>query len=185
MSLPQSPSANIQSLTAGEAVTVAATVRATEAQTEAMQPVVSQWQPQLTPRFSAYDATSTDGLICSGYYGAIFDGRHVYACPIRSHRERESVHGHVLRCDTHGDFHDPSAWEAYDAGGTDGLNTVCYYGAAFDGRHVIFAPRDDSNGYHSRILRYDTQGLFKDADAWAPVHAVLPQAAQGAAYEGQ
>ena len=150
-----------------------------------MQPVVSQWQPQLTPRFSAYDATSTDGLICSGYYGAVFDGRHVYACPIRSHRERTSVHGHVLRCDTHGDFHDPSTWEAYDAGGTDGLNTVCYYGAAFDGRHVIFAPRDDSQGYHSRVLRYDTQGPFKDADAWSAFDADLPHSAQGAAYDGQ
>jgi len=185
MSSPQSPSTDIRPLLAGEAVTVAATVHATEAQTESLQPIVSQWQPQLTPRFSAYDATNTDGLICSGYYGAVFDGRHVYACPIRSHRERASVHGHVLRCDTQGDFHDPSTWEAYDAGGTDKLNTVCYYGAAFDGRHVIFAPRDDSNGYHSRILRYDTQGPFKEADAWSAFDADLPHSAQGTAYDGQ
>ncbi|MBJ67493.1 MAG: hypothetical protein CME28_05720 [Gemmatimonadetes bacterium] len=185
MSSPQSPSTDIRPLLAGEAVTVAATVHATEAQTESLQPIVSQWQPQLAPRFSAYDATNTDGLICSGYYGAVFDGRHVYACPIRSHRERASVHGHVLRCDTQGDFHDPSTWEAYDAGGTDKLNTVCYYGAAFDGRHVIFAPRDDSNGYHSRILRYDTQGPFKEADAWSAFDADLPHSAQGTAYDGQ
>ena len=108
MSLPQSPSANIQSLAAGEAVTVAATVRATEAQTEAMQPVVSQWQPQLTPRFSAYDATSTDGLICSGYYGAIFDGRHVYACPIRSPESAKASTATSYDV-IHTGFHDPSA----------------------------------------------------------------------------
>ena len=176
---------DIQQLKAGGAITVAVTVHATKARCEAMQPVVSQWQPLSTPHFAAYDATTTDGLICAGYYGAVFDGRQIYGCPIRSHRERDSVHGHILRCDTHGDFHDPSTWEAFDAGGTDGLNTVCYYGAAFDGRHVIFVPRDDSHGYHSRVLRYDTQGPFKDADAWSAFDADLPHSAQGATYDGR
>lgn len=155
------------------------------ASAEAMQPILSQWQPLSTPRFAAFDATTTQGLTTAGYYGAVFDGRHVYGCPIRSHADRGSVHGHVLRCDTHGDFHDPATWEAYDAGGTDGLNTVCYYGAAFDGRHVIFAPRDDSHGYHSRVLRYDTHGGFREADAWSAFDADLPHSAQGAAFDGQ
>ena len=172
-------------IVAGAALTVEARVETEAPRIEAMQSLVSQWQPLDTPRFNAYDATTTDGLTCSGYYGAVFDGRHVYGCPIRSHTERGSVHGHVLRCDTHGDFLDPSSWEAYDAGGTDGLNTVCYYGAAFDGRHVIFAPRDDSLGYHSRVLRYDTTGPFKDADAWSAFDADLPHSAQGAAFDGQ
>ena len=90
-------SVDIQQLKMGGAITVAATVCATEARCEAMQPVVSQWQPLSTPHFAAYDATMTDGLICAGYYGAVFDGRHIYGCPIRSRRERNSVHGHVLR----------------------------------------------------------------------------------------
>ena len=117
-------------------LTVEAWARCDASRPEALQPLVSQWKPLDSPSFAAYDATSTDGLICAGYYGAVFDGRYVYCCPIRSHRSRDSVHGHVLRCDTHGDFRDPASWEAYDAGGTSGLNTVCYYGAAFDGRYV-------------------------------------------------
>jgi len=169
----------------GQGLTVEAWATTTHERAEALQPLVSQWRPLDTPRWSAHDATSTDGLICAGYYGAVFDGRHVYGCPIRSHRARDSVHGHVLRCDTHGDFHDAATWEAYDAGGTDGLNTVCYYGAAFDGRHVIFAPRDDSLGYHSRVLRYDTHGPFKEPDAWSAHDADLPHSAQGAAFDGR
>jgi hypothetical protein len=166
-------------------LTVEAWATTSHDRAEALQPLVSQWRPLQTPTWSAYDATTTDGLTCSGYYGAVFDGRHVYGCPIRSHRARESVHGHVLRCDTHGDFYDPATWEANDAAGTDGLHTVCYYGAAFDGRHVIFAPRDDSTVYHSRVLRYDTQGPFKERDAWSAYDADLPHSAQGAAFDGQ
>jgi hypothetical protein len=169
----------------GENLTVEAWVTTGQDGVEAMQPLVSQWRLLDTPTWNAYDATTTDGLVCAGYYGAVFDGRHVYGCPIRSHKNRDSVHGHVLRCDTHGDFDDPATWEAFDAGGTDGQNTVCYYGAAFDGRHVIFAPRDDALGYHSRVLRYDTRGSFKDRDAWSAYDADLPHSAQGAAFDGR
>lgn len=35
------------------------------------------------------------------------------------------------------------------------------------------------------MLRYDTQGRFKDADAWSAFDADLPHSAQGAAYDGQ
>lgn len=182
--MPQT-TADLTPVAAGSPITVEAWVTTDTARVEAMQPVVSQWRPLSTPRFAAYDATATDGLTCAGYYGAVFDGRHVYGCPIRSHRDRASVHGHVLRCDTHGDFYDPETWSAFDAGGTDGLNTVCYYGAAFDGQHVIFAPRDDSHGYHSRVLRYDSSGEFSDRDAWSAYDADLPHSAQGAAFDGR
>ena len=60
-------SASIQQIRAGGAITVAATVHATAARCEAMQPVVSQWQPLATPHFAAYDATTTEGLTCAGY----------------------------------------------------------------------------------------------------------------------
>ena len=88
------PTVDLTPIKAGSALTVEARITAHEAGVEAMQPIVSQWQPLATPRFNAYDATLTDGLTCSGYYGAVFDGRHVYGCPIRSHRERDTVHGH-------------------------------------------------------------------------------------------
>ena len=128
-----------------------------------MQPLVSQWQPRAAfAAFAAYDAGHTDGLATQGYFGAVFDGRYAYFCPIRDQQERTSVHGRVLRLDTQADFKDPDAWAAYDASYTDGLHTAGFYGGAFDGRYVYFNPRDDGTIHHSRLLRYDTQADFKD-----------------------
>jgi hypothetical protein len=42
-----------------------------------------------------------------------------------------------------------------------------YCGAAFDGRYVYFAPRNNGTSYHGEVLRYDTTGAFADAAAWA------------------
>ena len=144
-----------------EELTVEAWVQGTGSGAEALQPLVSKWAVQESfDAFSAYDAGQTDGLACVGFYGAVFDGRYVYWCPIRSHRERNTVHANVLRCDTQGDFHDPQSWEAYDARGTDGLKTVGYNAGAFDGRYFYGASLYDGEGdaYHGRVLRYDTAG---------------------------
>ena len=169
----------------GEEITVEAWAYSDTRRPEVMQPLVSQWRPSRDfGPFAAYDASCTDGLDCTGYYGAVFDGRYIYCCPIRSHKRRDTVHAHVLRCDTHGDFRDPASWEAFDAAGTEGLNTVCYYGAAFDGRYVIFTPRDDASGYHSRVLRYDTHGNFKSASSWQAHEVDLPHSHQGVASDG-
>ena len=169
-----------------EGLTVEAWVRGTGPGAEALQPLVSKWDLlESFDTFSAYDAGATDGLACAGYYGSVFDGRYVYWCPIRSHRDRNSVHANVLRYDTQGDFYDPQSWEAHDARNTDGLNTVCYYGAAFDGRYVIFTPRDDSKGYHSRVLRYDTHKDFKSVASWEAFDADLPHSHQGVASDGR
>ena len=146
-----------------KALTVAAWVESPATRAEAMQPLVSQWQPRAAlDAFSAYDAGHTDGLVTQGYFGAVFDGRYTYFCPIRDQNERTSVHGRVLRLDTQADFKDPHAWEAHDASYTDGLHTSGFYGGAFDGRYVYFNPRDDGTVHHSRLLRYDTQADFKD-----------------------
>ena len=59
-------------------LTVEAWARCDASHPEALQPLVSQWQLLASPTFTAYDATGTDGLICAGYYGAVFDGRDVY-----------------------------------------------------------------------------------------------------------
>ena len=120
-----------------------------------------------------------------GYFGAVFDGRYVYFCPIRDQNERTSVHGRVLRLDTHADFKDPAAWAAYDASYTDGLHTSGFYGGAFDGRYVYFNPRDDGTVHHSRLLRYDTHADFKDPAAWEAHDAQLPHSGQGLAFDGQ
>ena len=170
----------------GREITVEAVVDADEYRAEAMQPLVSKWRSLETfDTFDAYDAGHTDGLATVGHYGAVFDGRYVYFCPIRETADRKSVHGRVLRYDTHGDFGDSESYDAYDAEGTDGLRTVCYYGAAFDGRCVYFIPRDDGDGYHSRMLRHDTRGEFKSPASWAAYDFDLNHSHQSAAFDGR
>ena len=169
-----------------KALTVAAWVESPTARAEAMQALVSQWQPRAAfDAFSAYDAGHTDGLVTQGYFGAVFDGRYLYFCPIRDQQERTSVHGRVLRLDTQADFKDPAAWAAYDASHTDGLHTAGFYGGAFDGRYAYFNPRDDGTAHHSRLLRYDTQADFKDPAAWAAHDAQFPHSGQGLAFDGR
>ena len=94
-------------------------------------------------------------------------------------------HGKVLRYDTHGDFHDPASWAAYDASATDGLRCMGYYGAAFDGRFVIFPPRRDPEGFHARALRYDTHGDFHDPASWSAHDAEVENSSQSAAFDGR
>ena len=168
-------------------ITVEAWVHTGDFRPEAMQPIVSCWTPKPElDAFSAHDAGLTDGLDTVGFYGAAFDGRHVYFCPIRTTlSDRMSVHGHVLRYDTHKDFHLPDSYEAYDAGKTDGIRTVCYYGATFDGRFMYFTPRDEGDGYHSRVLRYDTHGPYRHPDSWSACDAGLEHSHQAAGFDGR
>ena len=115
--------------------------------------------------WSAFDAADTSGLTCSGYDGAIFDGRYVYYLPFweggDTHR---GFHGNVLRYDTQGEFADGSSWQAAAAGKTSGLDTVGFNGGAFDGRFIYMSPwrlgtTEDGNPItHANILRYDTVG---------------------------
>jgi len=147
-------------------ITVEARVHTEVSRPEAMQALVSKWSPKRDPDASAaFDAGETDGLDAKGYFGAVFDGRHVYFCP--EIHEDGSTHAVVLRYDTHADFKDPSSYEAYDARNAAGLDTRGYYGGIFDGQHVYFVPRQiDGAAGHSRLLRYDPTQPFKAPGAW-------------------
>ncbi len=59
------------------------------------------------------------------------------------------------------------AFESYDAGETDGLDTKGYFGAVSDGRYVYFAPQcNASQERHGQVLRYDSRGGFNDPESW-------------------
>ena len=183
---PEQGAALELSLPATDTLTVAAHVHIPVARAEALQPLVSQWRPQTDfSAFAAYDAGHTDGLSTKGYFGAVCDGRYVYFCPVRDHQDRYSVHGRVLRYDTQAPFHSTAAWAAYDAGHTDGLRTVGFYGGAFDGRYVYFNPRDDGHGHHTRLLRYDAHGDFGDPASWSAHDIEFPHSGQGLAFDGR
>ena len=59
------------------------------------------------------------------------------------------------------------AFESFDAGGVDGLNTRGFFGAVFDGRYVYFSPQYNGEERHGNALRYDTHGGFDDPGSWA------------------
>ncbi len=166
------------------ALAVEAWVRGDDERGEVLQALASAWAPPDTySGFAGYDAAHTDGLDCRAYFGAVFDGRYMYFAP--QHYEGHQAHGIVLRYDTQGPFGDAGSYAAYDAGHTDGLNTEGFYGAVFDGRYVYFVPRQDEDGYHSRVLRYDAQGDFKDEASWAAYDVGEAHSHQGVAFDGR
>ncbi|MAE68138.1 MAG: hypothetical protein CMJ18_28140 [Phycisphaeraceae bacterium] len=115
--------------------------------------------------WSAFDAVKTGGLYCSGYDGAVFDGRFVYYLPFWEGEDpSRGFHGKVLRYDATRDFTDGESWQAVDAGRTSGLESIGFNGGAFDGRFIYMAPwrtgatADGSAIAHGNVLRYDTVG---------------------------
>jgi hypothetical protein len=66
------------------------------------------------------------------------------------------------------------AFAAYEAGNTDGLESIGYYGAIFDGRYVYFSPQRHYQDYttvHAVVLRYDTHRDFRDPGSYAAYDA--------------
>ncbi|MEW5849266.1 MAG: LamG-like jellyroll fold domain-containing protein [Myxococcota bacterium] len=104
-----------------------------------------------------------------GFVGGVFDGRHVYFAPLFNNTG--GLQGRVVRLDTQGDFFSASAWELRDCASTDGLSTIGFEGAVFDGRYVYFVPFWDGAAIHGRVLRYDTHGSFQSATSWAAYNA--------------
>ncbi|MEM2922457.1 MAG: DUF2341 domain-containing protein [Candidatus Bathyarchaeia archaeon] len=176
--VPHSNSLNITT-----SITVEAWVESESLKTDCIQSIVSKWSSLTTlSTFEAYDAGNTSGLNTKGFFGAVFDGRYIYFIPQHDGLGR---HGKVLRYDTQGPFTDSESWSVYDAGNVSGLNTKGYYGGVFDGRYIYFTPRTDGLVHHSRVLRYDTHGEFRDEKSWCAYDVGIPVSHQGAAFDGR
>ena len=168
---------------AADVITVEAWVDARDGRAEKWQSLVARWQVnEEWGAFDGYDATTTDGMETTGFFGCVFDGRYIYFSP---QYDSQTRHGRALRYDTHGDFKDPGNWAAYDAEGTGGLVCKGYYGAVYDGRYVLFVPRRDPEGFHCRALRYDTHGDFRDAGSWEAFDVGADNSSQSAAFDGR
>lgn len=120
-------------------------------------------------KLEIYNADPEDEWICIGFSDVHFDGQYVYYCPY----DKGEENGIVLRYNTSKPFHDSSAWNYYDAGNVDGLNTKNYFGMVFDGRFIYFVPADcrDEIGSHGRVLRFDTKGPINQPSSWAAYDA--------------
>ena len=85
------------------------------------------------------------------------------------------------------------AFAAYEAGRTDGLESIGYYGGVFDGRYIYFSPQRHHQNYttvHAVILRYDTHGDFRDPASFAAYDAgatagLTTKGYYGAAFDGR
>jgi hypothetical protein len=152
-------------------------------QVEGMQVLAAQWALRPTmDAFSGYDAGHTDGLNSKGYFGAVFDGRHIYFAPQFNGEQR---HGTMLRYDSQAPFASASSWHAYNAGATGGLATKGYYGAVHAPPYIYYVPRTDGRNFHTRLLRFDTRLRFNDPSSWQ-VHDIGPAISyQGAAFDGR
>ncbi|NPV63658.1 MAG: hypothetical protein HPY61_13725 [Methanotrichaceae archaeon] len=125
-------------------------------------------------RLSAFDVLELEQdehpmLFCCGYSDLLFDGQYIYYCPW----DQAEDHGIALRYNVAKPFKDISAWNSVDVGNIDGLRTMKYWGLAFDGRFLYFAPGEMriSPYAHGNVLRYDTYQPFKELASWAAYDA--------------
>lgn len=86
-------------------------------------------------------------------------------------------------------FQDAQNWEAYDAGMTGGMFTRGYFGGAFDGRYIYYAPCRTAD-FHGRVLRYDTTADFRSPGGWEAYNAsqtggLATVGYAGAVYDGR
>jgi len=137
-----------------------------------------------------------------GFAGSVFDGRNVYFVPYTT---GVGFDGRAARYDTEfdGGFPDAgadaaapgfaplAAWSAYDLGAQQGT-ALGFYGGAFDGRYVYFAPYangNSNNTFSGTVARYDTAASFTTSGAWSfnEIDSFLPGAYGfvGAAFDGQ
>lgn len=129
--------------------------------------------------WSAYDAKAVGAGF--GYDGAVIKGQYIYFTPFGY---EPFAHAKVLRFDTQGGFKDPSSWKVYDASLTNGLNTKGYYGTVLAGDYIYFVPFNDGQGFHGRVLRYDTRKSFEDSSSWSAYDASSTGGKNTVGYKG-
>ena len=115
--------------------------------------------------WAAYDPGANGvGLHARGFWGAVFDGQHIYFIP---GQDSTGVHGEVLQYDTTLAFASASSWAAYDPGANGvGIDPDGYAEGVFDGQYVYFVPAYNGVSDHSEVLRYDTVGSFSNISSW-------------------
>ncbi len=127
--------------------------------------------------WAGYDASHTDGLNTKGYYGAVDAGDYIYYIP---RTDGEVMHSRFLRYDRRGDFRSPESWNAYDIG-----HPISYQSAAFDGRYIYLVPgSEQAGGGSGKVVRYDTQGEFKDPASYTTYDAANTSGLDTRSYDG-
>ena len=117
--------------------------------------------------------------------GLAFDGQYLYFCPGYTRSSTGGLDdensGHILRYDTRAPLKDPASYAVFNAQQLH-PEAACFDGAAFDGRHIYFAPLTSGH-----VLRYAVAGDFADPQSWG-LYDARPLGMQmnvGAVFDGQ
>ena len=96
--------------------------------------------------------------------GLAFDGQYLYFCPGYTRSSTGGLDdensGHILRYDTRAPLKDSASYAVFNAQQLH-PEAACFDGAAFDGRHIYFAPLTSGH-----VLRYAVAGDFADPQSW-------------------
>lgn len=94
-------------------------------------------------------------MTTGGWFGCVFDGRHVFYIP--------SYNNHVVRYKLGHPFDDSTSWETYSIGDLlyESVEDVSYEGGVFDGNYIYLVPNTSQTA-----LRYDVSMPLDDEGAW-------------------
>ena len=110
--------------------------------------------------YSAFDIAANVNSNSLNFTGAIFDGRYVYLVP------NSIFYGQITRYDTAGSFTASTSYATFDTAANVNSNSRGFFGAAFDGRYIYFAPFNNNSNF-GQITRFDTSGNFTSSTSYA------------------
>jgi len=107
----------------------------------------------------------------AGFAGAVYDGRYVYFVPNAHSGGPVSL---AARYDTLGAFNAASSWTLLDLAtlADGGAPTSGFYGAAFDGHSIFFAPHNDGTP-DGHALKYDVGSALDAAPPIADAGSIV------------
>jgi hypothetical protein len=101
---------------------------------------------------------------CSGYRGAVFDGRFIYFSP---YQNNSSFFGRVARYDTLFSFTSVNSYTSFDTAALSS-GSRGFFGAVFDGRYIYFVPSQaGANDFSGTVTRFDTTLSFIRPDSYS------------------
>lgn len=136
--------------------------------------------------WSTLDLTTLDAA-AMGYRSGLFDGRYLYLVPGWMAPTPSWGTTKLARFDTQADFKAAESWTFFDTT-TLAPEIAGFNAAAFDGRHIVFAPGYNGTAYHGSLLRYDTHGALDAAESWGVFETQSlgnSRTFRGAAFDGR
>ncbi|MBS0625616.1 MAG: hypothetical protein JSS32_06165 [Verrucomicrobia bacterium] len=139
--------------------------------------------------YASFNMATNVNANCVFFNGAVFDGRYLYYVPFFLANQSDRS-GQIARYDTSASFTSASSYVVYDTAANVNPLSGGFFGSAFDGRYIYFAPNTSPGGGASGlILQYDTTLSFTSASSYATYDSTQNDAASvsytGALFDGK